>query len=146
MISLALMWSTTISRKAIGRWRRTRPRNARLWNGLRVSLVTSQMTPPDAPIRGDVRWVAFDPSIGGEATKTRPAIVVSNDTANRLLSRVQVVALTSNTTRLYPSEASVTVKGERRKAMAHQVTTVSKLRFRGWMARIGALDMAAVDR
>ena len=31
----------------------------------------------DNPHRGEVWWVAFDPSLGGEIKKTRPAIVVA---------------------------------------------------------------------
>ena len=38
--------------------------------------------------RGEVWWVNFDPSIGGEIQKERPAVIVSNDIANRLLNRV----------------------------------------------------------
>ncbi|MGV6369030.1 type II toxin-antitoxin system PemK/MazF family toxin [Escherichia coli] len=41
--------------------------------------------------------------------KTCPAVIVSNDAANRNLARVVVVPLTSNTERVYPSEAVVTV-------------------------------------
>ena len=57
----------------------------------------------DSPRRGEVWWVAFDPSLGGEIRKTRPAIVISNDVANRLLNRVQVIPITTNTAKLYPA-------------------------------------------
>ncbi len=44
--------------------------------------------------RGEIWWVEFDPSVGSEIRKTRPAIIVSNDSANRNLARVVVVPLT----------------------------------------------------
>lgn len=63
--------------------------------------------------RGEVWWVEFDPSVGSEIRKTRPAVIVSNDGANRHLVRVVVVPLTSNTGRQYPGEAFITLSGER---------------------------------
>ena len=86
--------------------------------------------------RSEVWWVNFDPSVGGEIRKKRPAVIVSNDASNRFLNRVQVIPLTSKTDRIYPSEAIVMFGGKESKAMADQLATVSKLRL---FKRAGAL-------
>jgi mRNA interferase MazF len=95
--------------------------------------------------RGEVYWVAFDPSLGGEIQKTRPAVVLSNNAANIALNRVQVVPITSRTDRLYPGEALIDIKGERRKAIGSQLATASKLRFGAKLGIVGAEDMARVE-
>src|SRR2546430_3447329 len=75
------------------------------------------------PRRGEVWWVSFDPSIGGEIQKTRPAIVISNDAANNALNRVIVIPITSQVAKVYPGEALIILNGEQRKAMADQIMT-----------------------
>jgi mRNA interferase MazF len=97
------------------------------------------------PRRSEVWWVAFDPSIGGEIQKTRPALIVSNNAANTALNRVIVVPLTSQTAKVYPGEALVTVNGEQRKAMADQLTTASKKRLRSKLGELSSADVNAVE-
>jgi len=96
--------------------------------------------------RGEVWWVAFDPALGGEIRKTRPAVVISNDAANAALNRVVVVPRSSRVDRLYPSEALVTVKGAPAKAMADQIATASKQRLRDKMGAVSLADMSAIER
>lgn len=41
-------------------------------------------------LRGEVWWVNFDPSVGSEVQKQRPAVIVSNNSANKNLERVVI--------------------------------------------------------
>jgi mRNA interferase MazF len=97
------------------------------------------------PLRGEVWLVSFDPSVGGKIRKTRPAVVLSNDTANAVLNRIQVVPVSSQVD-LYPAEAGILLNGERRKAMADQISTVSKRRLQRRLGALGKEDLDAVLR
>jgi mRNA interferase MazF len=98
------------------------------------------------PRRGEVWWVSFDPSVGGEIQKTRPALVLSNNAANAALNRVVVIPLTRQTDRLYPGEAIVTLNGEQSKAKADQIATASKQRLLNKAGNLSSADLAAVEK
>ena len=95
--------------------------------------------------RGEVWWVEFDPAVGSEVRKTRPAVIMSNDAANRNLSRVVVVPITRNTDRLYPGEARLTVVGQEAKAMTDQIMAADKLRLKNQLGVLTKEDISAVE-
>lgn len=95
--------------------------------------------------RGEVWWVSFTGSTGGEVRKNRPAVIVSNDAANEHANRVQVIPLSSKIDKLYPCEAKVMVKGKESKAMADQIMTVSKERLTEQMSQLSPEEMHAVE-
>jgi len=96
--------------------------------------------------RGEVWWINFDPSVGGEIRKKRPAVIVSNNAANQFLNRIQVVPLTSSVGKLYPSETYVTLRGKKAKAMADQLTIVSKKMLINKAETVSKNEMEEIER
>lgn len=96
--------------------------------------------------RGEVWWVDFNPSIGGEVQKVRPAVIVSNDASNKAMNRLQVVPISSNTAKCYPCEAYIEIDGKMSKAMADQLATVSKTRLKKKIGLISTQNMLDVER
>ena len=97
------------------------------------------------PRRGDVYWVALDPTLGTEIRKTRPAVVVSNDSCNAYGSRVVVLPLTSNTSSLYPGEALVNVRGKKARALGDQLRSIDKKRLRRRIERLSVDELRNID-
>jgi mRNA interferase MazF len=100
--------------------------------------------------RGDVVIVNLDPTIGVEIKKTRPVIVVSNDSINRLSQLVVVVPVTKNTAHISPSHV-VIPKGTARlnvasKAVSEQIKAVDKQRIVKKLGTLPAAVLAQVER
>lgn len=90
-----------------------------------------------APRRGEIYWVALDPVLGTEIRKTRPAVIISNDSCNRYGSRVVVLPVTSNIESLYPGEARIEVRGAPARVLGDQLRSIDKSRLR---SKIGTLS------
>src|SRR3972149_7491012 len=97
------------------------------------------------PRRGDVFWVNLDPVVGSEIRKTRPAVVVSNDSCNRFGARVVVLPITSNVDSLYPGEAMIDVKGRPGRALGDQIRSIDKRRLKARVSTLTADEMARID-
>ena len=96
-------------------------------------------------LRGDVYWVALDPAHGSEIKKTRPAVIVSNNSCNAYGARVVVLPLTSNVDSLYPGEALLTVKGKRARALGDQIRSLDKSRLRSPIDTLSADELQAIE-
>jgi len=96
--------------------------------------------------RGEVWWVDFEPAMGSEVRKTRPAVIVSNDASNGAMSRVQVIPVTSNTSKLYVFESRIEVKGAQGKAMADQIMTADKQRLKKRIGKVSPSEMLGIER
>jgi mRNA interferase MazF len=104
--------------------------------------------------RGDIVAVSLDPARGSEASKTRPAIVVSNDAANATASRlargvITVVPITSNVARVHPFQillrADQTGLRQDSKAQAEQIRSVAVERIGRRLGRLPAAVMTELD-
>ena len=95
--------------------------------------------------RGEVWWLEFDLALGSEIRKTHPAVIVSNDSANLHLPRLQVVPLSNNMQRVYPIETLVTVAGQKSEAMVDQIVTADKRRLKQYFGKLTQADMRAVE-
>jgi len=104
--------------------------------------------------RGEIRLVGFDPSVGSEAAKRRPAVIVSNDRLNSTALRlgrgvVTVVPVTSNVERVFPFQillpATDTGLAVDSKAQAEQVRAVDVARIGRRAGVVPASLMAELD-
>jgi mRNA interferase MazF len=104
--------------------------------------------------RGEIRIVDFDPGRGSEASKRRPAVIVSNDGANAVAARlgrgfITVLPITSNIRRIYPFQVRLpgAATGLRpdSKTQAEQVRSVAVERLGERIGLVPAAIMVHID-
>jgi mRNA interferase MazF len=104
--------------------------------------------------RGEIRVVELDPGRGAEASKRRPAVIVSNDGANAVAARlgrgvITVLPITSNIRRIYPFQvrlpAAATGLRQDLKAQAEQVRSVAVERLGERIGLVPAAVMLQID-
>ncbi len=100
--------------------------------------------------RGDLFLVNFDPAVGAEATKVRPAVVVSNDISNAHSPIVSIAPVTSNVSRIYSFEVEIPAQTGglhlKSKVMPNQTRAVDKVRLLKKIGHLPQSIMAKVDR
>jgi mRNA interferase MazF len=103
------------------------------------------------PKRGDVYLVSFDPVIGAEIKKTRPALILQNDIGNRYSPLTIASAITSQYEEpLYPTEVLLRAGEGGTKVgsviLLNQIRSVDKRRLVKRMGSVGPETMRRVDR
>jgi mRNA interferase MazF len=104
--------------------------------------------------RGDVYLVELDPVVGSEVGKTRPAVVLQNDLANRSSPTITVVPISSRVDRVFPFQVRISAGegglGHESKALCEQIRTVARARLVQYLGHLPSERLqeirAALDR
>ncbi len=97
------------------------------------------------PERGDIWWVALDPTLGAEIRKTRPCVVISVKVLNERRRTVIVVPLSSSPKASPPILVSISCDGRPVVAVCDQIRAVAKQRLRTRLGLVTAAEMAALE-
>ena len=95
--------------------------------------------------RGDIYFIANRNTVGGEITKARPAVIVSNDTLNATSNVVEVVYLTTQPKREMFTHVELNATGRPSTALCEQIDTVSKSLVGDYCGRCSERNMADID-
>lgn len=97
--------------------------------------------------RGDVFWIAdTQTAVGSEYTKTRPAVIVSNEANNRYSANLEIVWLTTANKKPLPTHVTLYSAPRVSVALCECVTTISKERLREYYCTLKSEEMAHIDR
>ena len=97
------------------------------------------------PERGDIWWVALDPTLGSEISKTRPCVVVSVKALNEKRRTVIVVPLSSSPKASPPILIPISCAGRPAVAVSDQIRAVAKARMRSRLGVVASGEMVALE-
>ena len=100
------------------------------------------------PRRGEVYLVTFDPTVGSEIQRTRPALIIQNDIANRNSPITIVAAITSQFAEpLYPTEVLITPpEGGLTTASVALLNQIRSIDRRRLVRRLGRVTVGTLER
>jgi mRNA interferase MazF len=97
------------------------------------------------PRRGEIYWFKLDPSLGTEIQKTRPCLILSNNSQNKKGLRVIAAPITSKVKIVYPFEAKIILKDRECKVLLDQIRALDTLRISDRIASIDSTTMLQVE-
>jgi mRNA interferase MazF len=95
------------------------------------------------PKCSEIYWIELDPTVGSEAKKRRPCVILSNNAYNKYSPRVIAAPITSQIKSIYPCEILVDVSGRSGKVMLDQIRSFDKLRLLG---KLGQLEPSTMEQ
>ncbi|MDO9541320.1 MAG: type II toxin-antitoxin system PemK/MazF family toxin [Kiritimatiellia bacterium] len=94
--------------------------------------------------RGDIWWVALDPTQGSEIHKTRPCLILTHDTLNRLRRTVVVIPLSTSAKPHPPITVPLNCQGKPAVAVIDQIRAVAKHRLKSRIESVSPRDQREV--
>lgn len=95
----------------------------------------------DHPKRGEIYWIKLDPTMGTETKKTRPCLILSNNSQNKKGLRIIAAPITSNVSFIYPFESKIILKGRECKILLDQIRALD---FKRIGSKIDSIDHYAL--
>lgn len=99
----------------------------------------------DYPKRGDIYWIKLDPTEGSEIQKTRPCLILSNNSQNKKGLRVIAAPITSKIKNVYPFESRLILKERECKVLLDQIRALDKKRISQKITSIDQETMTQVE-
>jgi mRNA interferase MazF len=97
------------------------------------------------PERGEIWWVALDPTLGSEIRKTRPCVVISVKVLNERRRTVIVIPLSSSSTASPPILIPISFDGRPAVAVSDQIRAVAKERLRSRLGVVTPEELVALE-